>query len=298
MTAITVRAENTHKAMEELLRRLGPDALILSTRHVDGGVELVALPPGGDSVPPAAVTATDAPAPDGTTFERAFHRESVRAASTDPLAALARRLLLPEGLADDPVTRIIVAGPPGAGKSLLAARIAAQLMLADPAIRPCLIAPVPATSLVEDRLRGWARLMGLSPDRPPVAAAMHLPEPSPHRPQIIDLSDCPDDAPMLTARLIETQGAELVLCLPAGLHPARTATLCRDWQAFAPTVTLTGLDLWWPERAELDAIAGAGLKLTRVAAGTGLIRSLARPAIPDLHRWANGWTPAFAEAAE
>ena len=41
MTTINVRATTTQKAMEELLRRLGPDALILSTRHVDGEVEVV-----------------------------------------------------------------------------------------------------------------------------------------------------------------------------------------------------------------------------------------------------------------
>ena len=38
MTTINVRANTTQKAMEELLRRLGPDALILSTRIIDGEV--------------------------------------------------------------------------------------------------------------------------------------------------------------------------------------------------------------------------------------------------------------------
>jgi len=286
MTPVTVRAANTHKAMEELLRRLGPDALILSTRHVDGEVELTALPPDAEAAPAQP-----------TSFAQAFQREAVRPAPADPMTALARRLLLPDGLAPDPVTRILVAGPPGAGKSMLAARIAAQLMLDDPTLRPQIVAPRPAAALVEDRLRGWARLMGLAIDRPTTMQAMYLPDPAPHAPQIVDLSDIPADAPTLTARLVETAGAEPVLCLPAGLHPSRTARLCRDWQAFAPTVTLTGLDLWWPERAELDAIADAGLKLTRIAAGTGLVRSLSRPAASDLHRWATGWTPATAAAA-
>ncbi|MEN9410112.1 MAG: hypothetical protein RL216_2086, partial [Pseudomonadota bacterium] len=50
MTAITVRANSAHRAIEELLRRLGPDALILSTRHIGGEVEVTALPP--DVAPP------------------------------------------------------------------------------------------------------------------------------------------------------------------------------------------------------------------------------------------------------
>ena len=296
MTPISVRAATTQKAMEDLLHRFGPEALILSTRHVDGEVEVLALPPGADPVSAPAPAAENAPA--STDFALALHRETLRRQSTDPMVALARRLFLSETLADDPVTRLLVVGPPGAGKSMLAARIAAQLMLADQTLRPHLVAPTPGALLVEDRLRGWARLMGLTPDRPSVASALHLTDPTPQAPQIVDLSDIPDDAPALVARLIETDGAELVLCLPAGLHPARIAGLCRDWQAFAPTVTLTGLDLWWPERAELDAIADAGLKLTRTAAGTGLINALSRPGAPDLNRWASGWSPAFAGAAE
>jgi hypothetical protein len=127
---------------------------------------------------------------------------------------------------------------------------------------------------------------------------MALPDPSPAAPQIIDLSDSPADAPGLAARLIETPGAELILCLPVGLHPARIDRLCQDWLPFAPTVTLTGLDQWWPERDELHSIARAGLKLTRIAAGTGLIDALSRPAAADLRTWAAGWSPAIAEAAE
>lgn len=288
-TPVTVRATTTHKAMEELLRRLGPDALILSTRHTEGEVEITALPPDADPASAAAEPAS---------FVQAFQREAARKAPADPLAQLARRLFLPEGLAEDPVTRLLIAGPPGAGKSMLAARLAARMMLADPSLRPQVVAPVPGAALVEDRLRGWLRLMGLSPDRPTVAQCFRLPDPLPLSPQIVDLSDIPADALPLAARLVETDGAEVVLCLPAGLHPARVAKLCRDWQPLSPTVTLTGLDLWWPERAELDAIADAGLKLTRIAAGTGLIDALARPGTPDLHRWASGWSAAIAEAAE
>lgn len=298
MTAITVRAADSRKAMEELQRCLGPDALILSTRHIGGMVEITALPPNADpaSLPPEPPRRDTAPEP--ANFAAAMQASIRRAAATDPVDHLIRHLLLPDGLAEEWPTRILIAGPPGAGKSMLAARLAARLMLAQPGARPQIIAPLPAASLVEDRLRGWCRLMGLTPDRPNIAQAMALPGPSTAMPQIIDLSDCADQAAGLAARLIETDGAELVLCLPVGLHPARIARLCHDWQAFAPTVTLTGLDQWWPERDELQAIATAGLKLTRIAAGAGLINALSRPGPADLRNWASGWSPALAEAAE
>ena len=54
----------------------------------------------------------------------------------------------------------------------------------------------------------------------------------------------------------------------------------------------------WTIGAVLDAIAEAGLKLTRTTAGTGLIRALSRPGASDLNRWASGWAPAYAGAAE
>lgn len=296
MTAITVRATDSRKAMDELLRRLGPDAMILSTRHIGGMVEITALPP--DVTNPAPEAAHPEPANFAAALQAQTRRAAALAATTDPLENLFRHLLLPEGLAEEWPTRIIIAGPPGAGKSMLAARLAAHLMQAQPGLRPQIIAPIPATLLVEDRLKGWCRLMGLMLERPGIQSSMALPAPTPATPQIIDLSDCAAQATTLAARLIETDGAELILCLPVGLHPARIARLCHDWQAFAPTVTLTGLDQWWPERDELLAIANIGLKLTRLATGTGLINALSRPGNADLHNWAAGWSPALAEAAE
>jgi len=298
MTAITVRATDSRKAMDELQRRLGPDALILSTRHIGGMVEITALPPHTDATSLPPEPPRQEPAIEPASFAAAMQASLRRATAADPVDHLIRHLLLPEGLAEEWPTRLLIAGPPGAGKSMLAARLAARLMLAQPGTRPQIIAPLPAASLVEDRLRGWCRLMGLTPDRPNIAQAMALPAPSTAMPQIIDLSDCADQAATLAARLIETDGAELILCMPVGLHPARIARLCHDWQAFAPTVTLTGLDQWWPERDELQAIATAGLKLTRIAAGAGLVNALSRPGPADLRNWASGWSPALAEAAE
>lgn len=297
MTTVTIRGTDSQKAMDEVLRRLGPDALILSTRLVDGMVEMQAST--GDAMPPTQT----APKAEGradhvTQFADVFRAETQRPYSSDPLAALGRKLLMPDGLAEEWPARLVIVGPPGGGKSMLAARLCARLLRSDPACRPVLVAPVPGTLLVEDRLRGWARLMGQPLDRPSVQGTHALPAPHPDRPQIIDLSDVAGSAPDLAARLIDDDGAELILCLPAGLHPAHVARYCRDWQAFQPTVALTRLDLWWPEQDELTAIADHGLKLTRTATGTGLIDALSRPDMADLRTWAAGWSPTYAGAAE
>lgn len=308
MTAITVRAATSQKAMEEILRRLGPDALILSTRKIDGQYELRASGDGVDMDPPEAET-PEAPAKpplratrEAPSFERSFRAATLAprktAASGDPHAALARRVFYPEGLEEPIAPRVVILGPPGSGKSMLAARMAARILHTDRRLQPRLIAPAPGLLLHEDRLRGWARLMGLRLDRPTVQEALMMETGDPAFPEIFDLSDAGDHTPDLAARLIDSDDAELVLCIPAGTNPALTARLCRDWAAYQPTVCLTRLDLWEPEIAELEAIADAGLKVSLVTNGTGLIGTLRRPSAHDLRDWSGAWAAQQGIAAE
>ncbi len=327
MTTITVRAKTSQKAMAEILRRLGPDALILSTRKVDGEYELCASADAADAdadtahddsedsaqatIPASAGAArrTDSPARpvlrasrDPSPFERSFRAATTRPAPkppvNDPLADLARRLCFAPGLEEPIPPRTVILGPPGSGKSLLAARIAARILQADRRLQPRLIAPAPGLHLTEGALRGWARLMGLRLDRPTIQAALESTDPDPAFPEIFDLSDAGDHVPDLAARLIDSDDAELILTIPAGTHPALTARLCRDWAAWQPTVCLTRLDLWEPEIPELQAIADAGLKLGHVAQGTGIVGCLRRPGPADLVHWSGGWAAQKGIAAE
>lgn len=309
MTAITVRAKTSQKAMEEILRRLGPDALILSTRKVDGQYELRASGDGADMDPPEtdegeaeAARPTLRATREAPSFERSFRAATLgtprKPVANDPHADLARRVFFPEGL-DEPIApRSVLIGPPGSGKSLLAARMAARILRSDRRLQPRLIAPAEGLLLHEDRLRGWARLMGLRLDRPTIQDALMMDAADPEFPEIFDLSDAGTHTPDLAARLIDSDDAELILCIPAGTNPALTARLCRDWAAYQPTVCLTRLDLWEPETAELEAIADAGLKVSLVTAGTGQIDSLRRPSSADLRDWSGAWAAQQGIAAE
>jgi hypothetical protein len=288
MTDITVRAPDSQQAMDEVLRRLGANAFILSTAHVDGLVEIRAS---ADLPPPAFADTLRAE------IARAPRATAATLVADGDLAALGHRLFVPASATATDATRLVIVGPPGAGKSMLAARLAARRLLADRTARPRLISPIPGRRLVDDRLRGWARLMGLAVDHPPISTVADLP-PDPHRPQIIDLSDVPGPAPDLATRLIDADDAELILTLPTGLHPAMIRRLCAMWQPYHPTVCLTRLDHWEPEPDELTTIADQGLKLTRIASGTGLLNSIRHPGLADLRHWVSGWPVSQAQAAE
>lgn len=288
MTVVTVRARDSQKAMDEVIRRLGADAYILSTTQSGGMVEIRAS---RDPQPRFASVLADIAARPTVPLPPAPESPS------PDLSDLARRLFRPLPESDAPPRRMILVGPPGAGKSLLAARLAAQVLLGGDGRVPRLIVPLSGPRLTQDRLRGWARLMNLLPEQPRLAEAMALPDPNPWLPEIIDLSEVPDHAADLAAALGAVEGAEVILCLPAGLHPARTARLCGLWQPFGASVCLTGLDLWEPEADELAAIAAVGPMLARVAQGAGLLDCLHIPGLPDLMRWAAGWDAAREAAA-
>lgn len=323
MSTILVRAADSALALDEVRRRLGDEALILSTRAADGQVEVLAMrdatvrPRGTGFAAALAAVNPPAPAPAAPRAPVAALQGREPVLDPDPaaavggwpglspgfLAALAAELdggpqgflarlgarLLPEGDPPRPA-RIVVAGPRGAGKSLLAARIAAQALLDGQA--PRLVQPRLTAVLAEDRLRGWARMMRLPLDRPALADLLADGAADPESPLIVDLSDLPAAGPDTLSRLLRA-GDAVVVALPTGLHPGIVAREVARWRNVPPGVQagvcLTRADIWAPAPEELSAIAAAGLRLQGVTTGPGLTGALVRPDAAHLAAWARGW---------
>ncbi|MGP3697152.1 hypothetical protein [Rhodobacter sp. NSM] len=335
MGILTVRAPDSQQAMDEVLRRLGPEAYILSTTHRDGLIEIRAardLPaasprPLREESPPEEAAPADAPnrrltlsslsvlAAEGSapalraeprvvTFgemlearqrqgdgpalvaDRAAQPPRTPGRDRPGLGELAARLLTPVPAALPP--RLVIAGPAGAGKTMLALRFAALMMEERPETLPVILAPRLGSEGVDARLRHWTRLLAIPMERPPLADLDRalLPEADPARPEIVELSCRPDASPERLEALMEA-GAQVVLALPSGLAP-RAA---RRW-AQAPAgslLCLTRTDLWTPEEAELAALADSGLRLGWESGGGGVVDALRRVDRDRLGLWAEDW---------
>ena len=164
------RATNIAEAMALVRAELGTEALILSTRRVVGGVELTAAleqedgPEDRVPQPPAQAPLMQAgPTPALGAPNFAFH--GVPASLAARLAgfdlALALRATFRFGLL--PITQagppLLLAGLPGAGKTLTIARLATRLVLAG--IAPMVITADGKRAGAAEELAAYTRLLGI-----------------------------------------------------------------------------------------------------------------------------------------
>lgn len=261
------RAPAMAQAMARVRAELGEDALILATRRVGDGVEVTAaLEP--EETPPTSLPHSDRLA--------ALEFHAVPASLRSVLqhdefeTALAKALqfaTLPVG--ERP---LLFVGPPGAGKTLTAARLATRLVMSG--TMPMVITADGQRAGATEQLAAFTKLLGINlvVACHPVTLGRALRQRLYSAPALIDSpgSDPFDPAQMEElAALSTTVDAAMVLVLPAGLQPEEAADIAQAYAAAgARLMVATRLDLS-RRLGGILAAAHVGLALTEAGIGAG-----------------------------
>ena len=255
------RARNASLAIAAAREEMGEEAVVLGTRKVGNGVELTVAMETAEPelIPPVA----------GPRFELARHNlpPALSFVGTDLAGALAARLEfvpLPE---DRP---ILLVGPPGAGKTLSCAKLAARAAMAGQP--PLVVTADGARAGAVEQLAAFTRLLGvpLAVAAQPEVLAKAMQARRPGQPAFIDGFGCdPFDAPQAERlhRLAQAAGAVPVLVLPAGLDAEEAAELARAFHLLGARHLLpTRLDMA-RRLGSVLAAASVGLALTEAGIG-------------------------------
>jgi flagellar biosynthesis protein FlhF len=292
-------AETLPDALDMARSELGADALILRTEPGEHGVEVTAMiehpdPPDAPEEPCVADlaetandnvtmhTPDDAAPLSGAAFDHlvAHHRIPPSLAARlagGPLAALLAAYLsfgaLPIAAGDRP---LLLAGPPGAGKTLTVARLATRLVLRGE--RPAVATSDDRRAGAAEQLAAYTRLLGLDliataePDR----LARALRHTVGVMPVLIDTAAGDPfragDLGRLTD-LADTLDATIAVVLPAGLDPAEAADMAEAYSAIGGRFLIaTRLDAARRLGGVLAAASpradGAALSLAEAGLGT------------------------------
>ncbi len=216
--------------LEQVRAELGPDVLILSTERAGRGVEvtvgLEALD-GEDDVPPLSPPVHDMTLPQRLAWH-GLHGPLVKLLASEPLEdALRRRLAFASLPLGPEAAPLLLAGPPGGGKTVCVARLATRLVLSG--LRPTIITADGRRAGAIEQLAAFTRLLGLDlvVAQQPAALARAIGRRTAD-PVLIDapaLDPTLDADAALLREIADAAGATTTLVLPCGLDPGHAAEI-------------------------------------------------------------------------
>lgn len=226
---------NMAEAMAQIREELGAEAVILEQRRTRHGVEVTAAlePDEPILIQPLASPANFAP-PGPLDFHNIPPRLAQALASAPLPQSLAEALPfapLPPGR-ERP---LMLAGPPGAGKTLTTAKLTARMVLGG--VVPLVITTDGQRAGAVEQLAAFTRVLGvtLAVAPSPVMLSKALSHKKPNQPVLIDTAGCnpfnADQARQLR-ELMAGAAADMALVLPAGLDASESADLALAFAAF------------------------------------------------------------------
>jgi flagellar biosynthesis protein FlhF len=271
------------QALAAARAELGDEAVVLGTRRVGGIVEVTAALEVAEPllIPPE-------PGEAGATFAAppALARHNL------PPALLGRLVggRLDQALADEfafaplPLDRpLLLVGPPGAGKTLTCAKLAARATMAG--TPPVVVTADGARAGAVEQLAAFTRLLRLTlaVAAQPEVLAKSVQRRAPGQPCFLDGFGCDPFDPAQAERLhrlIEAAGALPVLVLPAGLDAEESAEMARAFHLLgARHLIATRLDVA-RRFGGILAAAASGLALAEAGVGPQVAQGL-RPITPE-----------------
>jgi flagellar biosynthesis protein FlhF len=262
---------NMAEAMAQIRAELGADAIILEQRRTRHGVEITAALEPDELILIQPLASPPNFAPPGPLDFHNIPPSLSQALSAGPLPqSLAEALAftaLPLGR-DRP---LLLAGPPGAGKTLTTAKLTARMVLGG--TPPLVITTDGQRAGAVEQLAAFTRVLGVTLAVAPTPAmlAKALVHRSPGQPVLIDTAGCDpfnEDQARQLRQLVTQAGADMVVVLPAGLDPAEAADLARAFAALGAQHLLpTRLDAARRLGGVLMAAKAGPLALTEAGIG-------------------------------
>lgn len=270
-------------AIGAVRRELGADALIIETRYLDNGVEILAsIESGSGDVAPLDIPLVADAYLDERRDNLRWHGVSeeltARLTEQDLAQAIARRVGFGALAPKSGERPLFFAGEPGAGKSLSLIKLATRLVMAG--TTPMVISTDGCKAGATEQLAAMTRLLGLTlvvADQAPTlkrALGMRVAG----APVLIDgtgsiaRASC-DDA--LLRSLVEAADADIVLVVPAGLDAAETVDVAAYHAALgARCMIATRLDVARRVGGILEAAWRSRLTLTEAGVGPSAVDGL------------------------
>ena len=261
------RAAGRRAALARVRAELGADALILSTRRVAEGVEITAALEANNGPAPAPVDAERLAAFEHHRLPPSLARKLEAGPLPFALTAALRFAKLQLGPGDRP---LLLVGPPGGGKTLTVARLAARLVMEG--LRPMVISTDDRRAGAVEQLAAFTRVLGLKLVAIGDAVALQraLKDRQGNAPVLIDAPGLDPFDPAQRDEMMalaEVAEATTALVLPGGIDAAEAADLASAHAAARATLLIaTRLDI---ARRLGGVLAAAEAGLAMAEAGIG-----------------------------
>jgi hypothetical protein len=204
------------------------------------------------------------------------------------LGQVKRQVLTRDASMIENARRVIIVGAPGSGKSLVAAKMAAHMMTNDAACRPELVLANARGRSAGALLTEKAQLMNIRM-RQCALSEIDGATPDLNTPEIIEVNGATSDALGQVQKLAAQKGTQVVVVLPAGLHPRAASRICSVWRDLSPVVVMTRLDDWLPTAEDIAVLLANGMRLAWTTQGESVLDAFDHPGLDALGAWARTW---------